>query len=81
MGRKPGGGVVVPHALLRELPAAVRTRILRALALRAGARAGELTAGHIEALDALVTGPGGVRHCDLPGARALRRDNIVVFAR
>lgn len=78
---EPGGGVVVPHALLRELPAAVRTRILRALALRAGARAGELTAGHIEALDALVTGPGGVRHCDLPGARALRRDNIVVFAR
>ncbi|MDE1536866.1 MULTISPECIES: tRNA lysidine(34) synthetase TilS [Actinotignum] len=78
---EPAGGVVVPIAPLRELPTAVRTRILRALALRAGARAGEVNAGHIEALDALVTGPGGVRHCDLPGARALRRDNIVVFAR
>ncbi|MDE1654685.1 tRNA lysidine(34) synthetase TilS [Actinotignum schaalii] len=78
---EPGCGVVVPIAPLRDLPAAVRTRILRALALRAGARAGEMNAGHIEALDALVTGPGGVRHCDLPGARALRRDNIVVFAR
>lgn len=78
---EPAGGVVVPIAPLRELPTAVRTRILRALALRAGARGGEVNAGHIEALDALVTGPGGVRHCDLPGARALRRDNIVVFAR
>ncbi|MGJ9483977.1 tRNA lysidine(34) synthetase TilS [Actinotignum sp. GS-2025f] len=78
---EPGCGVVVPIAPLRELPTAVRTRILRVLALRVGARAGEVSAGHIEALDALVTGPGGVRHCDLPGARALRRDNIVVFAR
>lgn len=66
-------------AELRALPAAIRTRVLRDLALRAGARAGELVGWHIDHLDELVTGPGGGRGIDLPGVRASQRAGRIAF--
>lgn len=64
---------------LRDLPTAVRTRMLRSLALRAGARGGELVGWHIDHLDELVTGPGGGRGIDLPGVRAVQRAGRIEF--
>lgn len=66
-------------ARLRELPVAVRTRVLRSLALEAGARPGELVGWHIDHLDELVTGPGGGRGIDLPGVRAAQVRGRIVF--
>jgi len=65
---------------LGELPAAIRTRVLRDAALLAGCPPGALTAGHIDRIDALVTGWRGQRWVDLPGGvRARRRDGKVWF--
>ena len=59
---------------LGALPAAVRTRVLRAAAIAAGCRPGSLTARHIARLDELVTGWHGQRWVDLPGGvRGLRQ--------
>jgi tRNA(Ile)-lysidine synthase len=67
-------------AWLGELPAAIRTRVLRDAALMAGCPHGALTAGHIDRIDALVTGWRGQRWVDLPGGvRARRRDGMVWF--
>ncbi len=66
---------------LRELPRAIRTRVLRELALRAGARAGELVGWHVDHLDELVTGPGGGRGIDLPGVRGEQRAGRIHFGR
>jgi tRNA(Ile)-lysidine synthase len=67
-------------AWLRALPAAIRTRILRDAAIMAGCPQGALTAGHIEAVDALVTGWHGQRWVDLPGrVRARRQAGKVWF--
>jgi tRNA(Ile)-lysidine synthase len=54
-------------------PAAIRARLLRRAALAAGCPAGALTAGHIAALDALVTAWRGQRWADLPGGVRARR--------
>jgi len=59
--------------VLARLPAAIRTRVLRASAIAAGCPAGALTARHIDALDALVTGWRGQRWADLPGGVRGRR--------
>jgi tRNA(Ile)-lysidine synthase len=68
-------------AWLRALPAAIRTRVLRDAAIMAGCPHGSLTAGHVERIDALVTGWRGQRWVDLPGGvRARRRDGQVWFA-
>ena len=65
---------------LRALPAAIRTRVLRDAAIMAGCPHGSLTAGHVERMDALVTGWRGQRWVDLPGGvRARRRDGQVWF--
>jgi tRNA(Ile)-lysidine synthase len=65
---------------LRALPAAIRTRVLRDAAIMAGCPPGALTAGHVERIDALVTGWHGQRWADLPGGvRARRRDGKVWF--
>jgi tRNA(Ile)-lysidine synthase len=65
---------------LRALPAAIRTRVLRDAALMAGCPHGALTAGHVGAIDALVTDWHGQRWVDLPGGvRARRRDGKVWF--
>jgi tRNA(Ile)-lysidine synthase len=58
---------------LTPLPAAIRTRVLRESAIAAGCPAGALTARHVDALDALVTGWRGQRWADLPGGVRGRR--------
>lgn len=78
--QSPGGGLDVD--VLVDLPRAVRTRLLRRLALDAGTPAGALTAAHVAELDRLVTqwrGQGGVA---LPGPLRGRREGkrIVVSA-
>lgn len=61
----PGDGLEV--AALVALPPAVRTRVLRAAAIAAGAPAGPLSAVHVAALEAMVTGWHGQRSPSLPG--------------
>jgi tRNA(Ile)-lysidine synthase len=62
---RPDGSLDV--AALAELPTAVRTRVLRDLALRLGAPRAALSATHIDALDALVTDWHGQGPVSLPG--------------
>jgi tRNA(Ile)-lysidine synthase len=65
---------------LSALPVAIRTRVLRDAAIMAGCPHGALTAGHVEAIDALVTGWHGQRWTDLPGGvRVRRRDGKLWF--
>jgi len=52
---------------LAALAPAVRTRVLREAAIEAGSPAGALNAGHVDALDALVTGWRGQGPVSLPG--------------
>lgn len=52
---------------LAALPPALRSRVLRRLALAAGASAGELAAGHVAELDRLVTDWRGQVRVELPG--------------
>jgi tRNA(Ile)-lysidine synthase len=67
---------------LAGLPAAIRTRVLHHAAVAAGCPAGALAAGHVQQLDALVTGWRGQRWVDLPGGvRGYRRDGQVRFTR
>ncbi len=58
---------------LRALPAAIRTRVLRDAAIMAGCPHGALSAGHVDRIDALVTGWRGQRWVDLPGGVRARR--------
>jgi tRNA(Ile)-lysidine synthase len=72
-------GLDVPW--LRDLPAAIRTRVLRDAAIMAGCPPGSLTAGHIGRVDELVTGWRGQRWVDLPGGvRARRQAGKVWFS-
>ncbi|WP_110241040.1 tRNA lysidine(34) synthetase TilS [Nocardioides gilvus] len=65
---------------LGALPTAVRRRVLRLAALRAGALDAELSHSHVVGMEQLVTGWRGQRWIDLPGhLRALRRDGTVLF--
>ncbi|WP_300644076.1 tRNA lysidine(34) synthetase TilS [Nocardioides sp.] len=57
----------LPVDALAALPTALRTRLLRRLALDAGAPPAELFHEHVLALDALVTAWRGQRWIDLPG--------------
>ena len=52
---------------LGELLPAVRTRVLRSAAIAAGCPAGDLSAGHVRAVDALVGDWHGQVRIDLPG--------------
>jgi len=58
---------------LAEVPPAVRRRVLRRAAIRAGSPAGDLFARHVEAMDQLVTAWHGQGPLHLPGAVELRR--------
>jgi tRNA(Ile)-lysidine synthase len=58
---------------LAKAPTALRTRVLRRAALAAGCPATDLTAGHVAALDRLITDWHGQRGVDLPGRVAARR--------
>jgi tRNA(Ile)-lysidine synthase len=61
--RGPG----LPLDLVAALPEAIRSRVLRNAAIAAGCPSGSLSARHVAALDALVTGWRGQRWTDLPG--------------
>jgi tRNA(Ile)-lysidine synthase len=74
------GGTSLPVSGLLTLPPAVRRRVLRRAALRAGSPAGELFHEHVLAVDALVTDWHGQKWIDLPGhVRASRRSGVLVF--
>lgn len=61
-------------------PAALRSRALRRAALEAGADAGRMSAGHVAALDALVTAWRGQARVELPGqVAAVREGNRLRF--
>src|SRR3984957_14184032 len=85
--RKGSGGAAAILSVadiegLGALAPAIRTRVLRQAALRAGCPGGSLTAAHVAALDALVTGWHGQRGADLPGAvRVQRRYGKLLFGR
>ena len=73
-----GSGLEV--TALSELPAAIRTRLLKRAAIAAGAPAGSLSAAHVAQLDALVTAWRGQRGTDLPGGvRCVRRYGRLQF--
>ena len=68
----------LPVDTLAALPTALRTRLLRRLALDAGAPPAELFHEHVLALDALVTAWRGQRWIDLPGhLRGVRTGGMV----
>jgi tRNA(Ile)-lysidine synthase len=67
----PAGGLHVPA--LRELPDALRTRVLRRFALSLGCPPGALSSRHIDALDALVTDWHGQKAVSLPGGHHVAR--------
>lgn len=68
--------------VLAALPVAVRGRVLRRAATAAGCPAGALTADHVAALDALVTGWHGQGPLHLPGGvSAARACGRLVLAR
>jgi len=58
---------------LERLPAAVRTRVLRLAAIAAGVQAGDLSAAHVGAIDALITDWHGQGAVSLPGALCASR--------
>jgi tRNA(Ile)-lysidine synthase len=60
-------------AVLAELPAAVRTRVLRQEAIAAGVPAGALSADHVFAIDRLVTDWHGQGPVSLPGGLVAQR--------
>ncbi|WP_433329801.1 tRNA lysidine(34) synthetase TilS [Spirillospora sp. CA-294931] len=65
---------------LEKLPRAVRTRVLRMAAIKAGSPPGTLAAVHIDEVDRLLTAWRGQRHVDLPGGlRAIRRYGKLLF--
>jgi tRNA(Ile)-lysidine synthase len=59
---------------LLALPPALRSRVLRTAALEAGATASDLTAGHLDELDRLVTDWHGQTRVELPGGVSAVRD-------
>ena len=73
-------GSACPLALVADRPPAIRRRVWRGLALRAGVGEGELRADHLLAIDALVGDWHGQGPLDLPrGIRAERIDDPPVI--
>jgi tRNA(Ile)-lysidine synthase len=67
---------------LADAPAAMRTRVLRQAARVAGCPGTDLTAGHVAALDRLVTDWHGQQGVDLPGGVVARRvEGRIILAR
>jgi tRNA(Ile)-lysidine synthase len=58
---------------LEELPAAVRSRVLRRAAIASGVPAGSLTAAHVHEIDRLVTAWHGQGPVSLPGGLVAER--------
>lgn len=65
--RAAAGGMDWCIDVLRDAPAALRSRVLRAAALAAGCPASALTADHIAAISALIDDWHGQTGVDLPG--------------
>jgi tRNA(Ile)-lysidine synthase len=75
------GGPGLGIADLAALAPGIRSRVLRNAAIDAGCPAGALTAGHVAALEALVTGWRGQRWTNLPGGvRGERRYGKLQFS-
>jgi tRNA(Ile)-lysidine synthase len=65
-------------SVLEELPDAIRTRVLRLAAVRAGSPPAELFHSHVSEVDRLVTAWHGQKWVNLPGhLRAVRRDGVL----
>ncbi|MFL6240580.1 MAG: tRNA lysidine(34) synthetase TilS [Actinomycetes bacterium] len=76
----PGGSAADVTALCR-LPLAVRSRVVRAMALRSGVEPGALTSAHIESVDRLLSDWHGQGPVALPGGvSAVRRCGRLGFA-
>ena len=58
-------------------PRAIRTRVIKAAAERAGL--GSLTSAHIDAIDMLMTNWHGQGSLDVPGGSVARVDDILIF--
>jgi tRNA(Ile)-lysidine synthase len=67
---------------LEQLPGAIRTRVLRLAAVRAGALPAQLFHTHVLAIDRLVTEWHGQKWVELPGhVRASRSKDVLSFVR
>ena len=67
---------------LEQLPGAIRTRVLRLAAVRAGALPAQLFHTHVLAIDKLVTEWHGQKWVELPGhVRASRSKDVLSFVR
>jgi len=64
--------------LLATQPRAIRTRVVKAAAERAGL--GSLTSAHIDAIDLLMTNWHGQAPLDVPGGSVARRDDFLFFS-
>jgi tRNA(Ile)-lysidine synthase len=71
--RADPGGQEIDVEMLTVLPTAVRTRLLRRLAVRAGCGAGSLTSTHVAAIEALVVDWHGQGAVSLPDGRIVSR--------
>lgn len=79
---RAGGPPQLSTASLEQMPDAIRGRVLRSAAIRAGCPAGALSDVHVRRLDELVTRWHGQRWADLPGGvRAARKDGLIVFGK
>jgi tRNA(Ile)-lysidine synthetase-like protein len=67
-------GVSADCALLADMPAALRTRVIRAMALDCGAPADALGLEHVRRVEALVTDWRGQGEASLPGGVRARRE-------
>jgi tRNA(Ile)-lysidine synthase len=73
-----GVGLSVPA--LEQLPGAIRSRVLRLAAVRAGALPAQLFHTHVLAIDKLISDWHGQKWVELPGhVRVLRRDGLLLF--
>ncbi len=78
--RRSGSAVTLYVDRLDAFPAAVRRRVLRRAALWSGSPGTDLSAGHVAAVEALVTQWRGQAWVDLPGSvRARRTDGRIAF--
>lgn len=70
--RERGRTIRCDGALLAQAPPAIRDRVLRRAILAAGGRPGDVTAGHVARVAALIVDWHGQGAVDLPGAAAWR---------
>ncbi|HET7399463.1 MAG TPA: tRNA lysidine(34) synthetase TilS [Intrasporangium sp.] len=63
---------------LAALPRAIRTRVWRILAAEAGAPLGDVSAAHVESLDALLTSWHGQGPLHVPGGIAVARERAAI---